>query len=162
MRNWGVAVGALLCLGVVAIADAGWAESAKVDRAQEEAALRAADLAWSAAAGRKDVDAVAGFMTADGETLPPNEPAQRDAKSIRAGWAGLLTLPDAKIEWSPLRVGVAESGELGYTSGSYKLSFTGEDGKTVTDAGKYTEVWKKVGGQWKCTTDIYNSDLPLP
>jgi len=31
----------------------------------------------------------------------------------------------------------------------------------VTDHGKYLEVWKKVDGKWKCSSDAYNSDTPL-
>ena len=40
------------------------------------------------------------------------------------------------------------------------LSYTGADGKVVNDRGKYLEVWKKVGREWKCSFDAYNSDLP--
>ena len=52
------------------------AKQATSDRSKAEAELRATDLAWSAAASRKDVDATVAFMADDGETLPPNEPAR--------------------------------------------------------------------------------------
>ena len=133
-----------------------------VNRSQEEAALRALDVAWSETANRKDVDGTVSYMADDGETLAPNEPAARGAAAIKASWAKLLGLPGLTIHWEPSRVQVAESGELGYTSGSYTLSFTDPNGKTMTDRGKYVEVWKKVGGKWKCSSDIYNSDVPLP
>lgn len=133
-----------------------------VNRAEEEAALRAADLAWSDAAGRKDVDAVVSYMADDGRTLPPNEPAASGKEAVRAGWAGILALADVAIRWEPQLVQVAESGELGYTSGTYTLAFTGADGKPVSDRGKYLEVWKKVDGKWKCSQDMYSSDLPIP
>lgn len=135
--------------------------SATVDRSAEEAALRAADLAWSEVAGRKDLDAIVSYMAADGETLGPNEPAARTPAAIRASWSNLIGLPNVALRWQPLRVQVAESGEIGFTSGTYTLSFTGADGKPVNDKGKYLEVWKKVGGQWKCLMDSYSSDLPL-
>jgi hypothetical protein len=33
----------------------------------------------------------------------------------------------------------------------------------MNDTGKFVEVWKKQSdGKWKCTVDIFNSDLPLP
>ena len=111
-----------------------------VNRAEEEAALRAADLAWSDAAGRKDIDATAGFMADDGRTLPPNEPVTSGREAVRAGWAGIFALTDVAIRWEPQLVQVAESGELGYTSGTYTLAFTGADGKPVSDRGKYLEV----------------------
>lgn len=135
---------------------------ATVNRSKEEAALRALDLAWSDTANRKDVDGTVSYMADDGETLPPNEPAARDKAAIRSSWANLIALPGFTVHWEPLRVQVAESGELGYTSGFYTFSFTDANGKTVSDRGKYVEVWKKVGGKWKCSSDAYNSDMPLP
>jgi len=134
---------------------------AMTNRAQEEAAIRAADLAWSKTANRKDIDGTVSYMADDGETLAPNEPAARDKKSIRDSWAKLLSLPGMEIHWEPLRVQVAESGEIGYTSGVYTLIFTSDDGVRVTDKGKYVEIWKKVNGKWKCSSDIYNSDTPV-
>ncbi len=130
-------------------------------RSKDEETLRALDLAWSDAASRKDLDAIVSYMSDDGETLAPNEPAARDKAAIRASWGNLLSLPNVTIGWQPLRVGVAASGDFGYTSGSYTLTFTDPAGKTVTDRGKYLEVWKKVDGKWKCISDAFNSDIPL-
>lgn len=156
-----LAAGALWAMAGAAVSFAG-APPAKVDRAAEEAALKALDKAWAEAANRKDLDATVAFMADDGETLAPNEPVARTREAIRASWNGLMQLPDARISWAAERAQVAASGELGYTSGSYTLTFTGPDGKTVTDNGKYLEVWKKVDGQWKCLSDAYNSSVPLP
>ncbi|MEP7212983.1 MAG: DUF4440 domain-containing protein [Acidobacteriota bacterium] len=132
-----------------------------VNRAAEEADLKATDIAWSAAAGKKDADAVAAFMTADGATLPPNEPAAKGTEAVKKGWAGILGLKDVNISWQPTTVQVADSGEIGYTSGIYSLSFTDPKGAKINDTGKYLEVWKKVDGKWKCHLDMYNSDIPL-
>jgi ketosteroid isomerase-like protein len=132
-----------------------------VNRTSEEADLKATDIAWSAAAGKKDVDAVAGFMTADGATLPPNEPIAKGMDAVKKGWAAILSLKDVQISWQPTSVQVADSGEIGYTSGTYSLSFTDPKGAKVNDTGKYLEVWKKVDGKWKCHLDMYNSDIPL-
>ena len=131
-----------------------------VNRSAEEAAIRAADIAWSDAAGRKDADAVAGFMTADGQTLPPNAPAAKGTDAVKKGWADIFALKDAAVKWEPAQVQVADSGDLGYTNGTYTLSFTDPKGAKVEDHGKYLEVWKKVDGKWKCHLDMYSSDLP--
>jgi ketosteroid isomerase-like protein len=125
-----------------------------------EAALCTVDLAWADTANRKDLAGTVGYMADDGETLGPNAPAARDKAAIRATWANLMGLPGFAVHWEPLRVQVAKSGEMGYTSGSYTLSFTDANGHTVTDHGKYLEVWKKVGGKWRCASDAFNSDLP--
>lgn len=133
-----------------------------VDRSAEEAALRSLDIAWSETANRKDLDAVVSYMADDGETLPPHAPAARDKAAIKASWANLLGLPALSISWKPQRAQVAESGELGFTSGTYLLTYNDANGQIVSDRGKYLEVWKKVDGKWKCVSDAFNSDLPLP
>ena len=137
-------------------------EKPAVDHAALEAELRAADLAWSEAAGKKDVDAVVGFMTDDGSTLPPNEPVQKGNEALKKGWSGLLGLKDLAISWKPAIVTVAESGETGYTNGNWEMSFTDPKSGKVTDKGKYIEIWKHIDGKWKCFLDMYSSDLPPP
>lgn len=130
------------------------------NKTEEEASLKAADAAWSEAAGKKDVDAVTGFMTDDGSTLPPNEPVAKGKEAVKKGWANILALKDLEIKWQPTEVKVADSGELGYTSGTYTMSFTDPKAGKVNDKGKYLEVWKKVDGKWKCYLDMYSSDMP--
>ncbi|MGA7930824.1 MAG: DUF4440 domain-containing protein [Candidatus Sulfotelmatobacter sp.] len=65
------------------------------------------------------------------------------------------------ITWRPNKADVARSGELGYTSGTYEMSFKDASGKAVADKGKYLMVWKKqADGAWKVLFDMSNSDLP--
>lgn len=133
---------------------------ATANRAAEEKALREADLGWSAAAEKKDLEAVVGFVTDDATMLPPNAPAAKGKDAVRKEWTGLLGLKDVAVKWQPDTVQVADSGELGYTSGTYTLSFTDPKAGKVEDKGKYLEVWKKVDGKWKCHFDMYSSDTP--
>jgi ketosteroid isomerase-like protein len=134
-----------------------------LDRHAAESELRALDEEWSATAGRNDLDGTVAFYADDAVVLPPNAPIATDKKSIRESWAGLLG-PHTSVSWKWSKVEVAQSGELGYIYGSYKLviSASGEGGP-VNDAGKFLEVWKKQpNGKWKCIVDTYNSDLPVP
>lgn len=75
--------------------------------------------------------------------------------------AGFFALPDLKISWHVDRADVARSGNLGYTSGAYEMTFKDATGKPLSDRGKYVTVWKKKKeGTWKVLLDIFNSDLP--
>jgi len=74
------------------------AKQATIDRSKAKAELRATDLAWSATASRKDIDATVACMADDGETLTPNEPAARDKAAVRTGWANLIGLPGFAID----------------------------------------------------------------
>jgi ketosteroid isomerase-like protein len=124
-------------------------------------AIRAADAAWLKAFIKKDLDASVAFLDKHGSMLVPNAPIATGkiaiTKLISAGFA----LKGYKLTWRADRAGVARSGELGYTSGKYKVSFKDASGKTILEKGKYLMVWKKQkGGAWKVLFDMNNSDLP--
>jgi len=125
-------------------------------------ALLAADAAWLAAYVARDVGRAAAFCDEHASMLMPNSPAVTGKAKIRALIAQHLAPKSAGITWRPNKAGVARSGDLGYTSGTYKMSFTDASGKTFRDNGKYVMVWKKSArGGWKVLYDISNSELPV-
>ena len=92
--------------------------------------------------------------------LVPNAPIVTGKDAIAKFIASAFALQDYKITWHPNKAEVARSGELGYTSGTYEMSFKDASGKTSSDKGKYVMVWKKqADGAWKVLLDISNSDL---
>ena len=57
------------------------------------------------------------------------------------------------LTWKPVKADVAQSGDLGYTWGNWKLVL-----KDTTVYGNYFTVWKKQNdGSWKMTLDGGNS-----
>jgi ketosteroid isomerase-like protein len=135
--------------------------SASVIRAQKaEQALRDADQAWFKVFAAKDLKKSVDFCLADGSVLPPNEPIATGHEAIEKNFAGFFALPNLMIDWKPTKTQIAGSGEMGVTSGVYQMSFTGPNGSTIKDTGKYVTVWKKEKGVWKVWLDIFNSDLP--
>jgi ketosteroid isomerase-like protein len=128
-----------------------------------EQALRNADAAWAKAAGAKDLDKTVSFYSDDATVLPANAPAVTTKDGIRKTWQDLLASPGMAISWQTTKVEVAKSGDLACLSGTYELTMNDASGKSTTDHGKYVEVWEKQkDGKWKCGTDIWNSDLPVP
>jgi len=126
-------------------------------------ALRAADAAWLKAYNTKDAGKAASFFDPQGSILVPNTPILTGKDAIAKFIANGVALQDYKLAWRPDKAGVADSGELGYTSGTYEMSFREASGKAVSDKGKYLMVWKKqADGEWKVLFDISNSDLPRP
>jgi ketosteroid isomerase-like protein len=137
--------------------------STAADRQTAEAVLRMLDEQWSATAARNDLDGTVAFYADDAVLLPPNAPIATDKKSIRDSWAGLLG-PNTSVSWKWSKIEVAQSGDLAYIYGSYKLTIGASSvSGPVNDTGKFLEVWKiQPGGKWKCIVDTYNSDLPEP
>jgi ketosteroid isomerase-like protein len=124
-------------------------------------AVRAADAAWLKAFTDRDFDKSVAFCDEHGSMLVPNAPIATGKKAIAKLIAAGFAMRDYKLAWHPNKAGVARSGELGYTSGKYKVSFKDATGKTISDNGKYLMVWKKqADGAWKVLFDMNNSDLP--
>jgi uncharacterized protein (TIGR02246 family) len=132
-------------------------------RAESEAAIKAADVAASAAATARDLDKLASFYTEDTAFMPPNDSLMTGRESARKYFAEMMKPADFSIAWQPTKVEAARSGEIGYSIGTYHVMFTGADGKMIMDDGKYSTVWKKqADGSWKLAVDMFNSNTPLP
>ena len=130
-------------------------------RASAEDALRAADAAWLKTYEAKDLDKAVAFCDEQGSLLWPNAPIATGKNAIAKLTAGAFAIPDFKLEWHPNKAGVARSGDLGYTSGTYVWTFKDASGKPMSDKGKYLTVWKKQpDGSWKVLFDTFNTDLP--
>jgi ketosteroid isomerase-like protein len=66
------------------------------------------------------------------------------------------------LNWSPQYAEVSKSGELGYTWGTYTLTFVDEAGEEQKSYGKYLNIWKKQkDGTWKVSVDMGN-ESPKP
>jgi len=124
-------------------------------------ALLAADAAWMKVYAAKDLEKSVDFFDNEGSVLPSNAPIATGKEAITKLIGSAFATPDYTLSWHANKVGVARSGELGYTSGTYDFSIKDASGKTISDKGKYLTVWKKeADGSWKVLFDQYNSDLP--
>jgi ketosteroid isomerase-like protein len=66
------------------------------------------------------------------------------------------------LNWSPQYAEVSKSGELGYTWGTYTLTFLDEAGEDQKSDGKYLNIWKKQeDGSWKVAVDMGNESPTL-
>jgi len=122
-------------------------------------AIKSTDQQWADAAASKDVDKSASFCGPDAAILVPNAPAAEGKEAIRKWFQEIFNIPNFKLIWHATGAEGAKSGDLGYSTGKFDLSYTDPSGKQVTDHGKYVTVWKKQkDGSWKVVRDIFNSD----
>ena len=149
------------CCGLALLALGCGQQSAPDTRADDEEAIRDADIAWSKVAAAKQLDAVVAYYGADASILYPNQPIVTGKEAIRRVWEQMLQSPGFSLSFQPVKVEAARSGDLGYSQGTYELTMNDPKGNPVRDHGKYVEVWKKqADGSWKVVADIFNSDLP--
>ncbi len=124
-------------------------------RGKAEDALLAADVAWEKVYAAKDLSKAVAFCDEHGSMLVPNAPIATGKEALAQAIASDFAHGDTT--WHPNKVGVARSGELGYTSGTTDLTFKDASGKTVTSKGNYLTVWKKdAAGSWKVLFDSFN------
>jgi uncharacterized protein (TIGR02246 family) len=125
-----------------------------------EEAIRAADQGWMKVFAAHDVDKSAAYMAPGGQMLPPNGPAATTPAAIKKLCADFFAMPGMKLTWKPTTIQVSKSGDLGFSSGTYDMTFTA-NGKPASDKGKYVTIWgKQSDGSWKVVRDIFNSDMP--
>ena len=100
-----------------------------------------------------------GYMSyyADDAVEVPNGRAFLTGKAEIAKTMGFLDSPDNHLTWAPVGAGIAASGDLGYTYGTYEFSTKDKDGKPIANKGKYATIWKKKDGSWKVAMDMGNS-----
>jgi len=148
-----------ISLVILAVTLVGTAICRAADSSVEQA-LRDLDAKWSAAIGAKDLDTAMSYYAAGAIVLPPNKAVATTKEAIRAAWKEDI---DTMVSggWKATKVEVAKSGDTAWISGTYDWVAKDPSGKSVTDKGKYLEVWaKQADGSWKCTADCWNSDLP--
>jgi uncharacterized protein (TIGR02246 family) len=132
-------------------------------RARDEAAIREADAAFSAAASAKDIEAILGFYADDAVTMPPNAPASSGKDAIRKEFETMLAMPGMTLSWQASGAVAAGSSDIGYSWGTAQFGMTGPDGAAMSDTLKYVTIWRKqADGSWKVVVDIFNSNSAPP
>lgn len=129
----------------------------KHDAAADAQAIRDIDARWNEYIVAKNDSAIAAIYDTGAVLMPPNMPALNGAGPIRAFWAGLWGL-NASLTLAVDEVIV--DGDLALDRGRYTFSVPQPDGSQSSETGKYLVGWRRVGGEWKAVSDIYNSDTP--
>ena len=152
-----------MVVAVLILLTGGCAPAAPPDtRAQDEAAIAALEVSWSASLQAKDAAKFLSYYAPDAVVMPPNEPTLTTPDAIQKSFNQFLAMPGLNMSFKSSGLSVAKSGDMAYSYGTYNLTATGPDGKPMQDKGKYATVWKKHGdGSWKCVVDIFNTDTPM-
>ena len=131
-----------------------------IDVAAEEAALRAAAEAYHQAGETFDADGFAGSYASNGVIMPPNAATLSGPDGARTIVSSFSELPGASIRFSDMTVGVAASGDMGYTLADAVLVVDGPDGSPIEEKARDFHLWVKEDGAWKISIDIWNSGEP--
>lgn len=154
----GTAVVAAVCLALTACG-----EQPNGGSASASDAVRAADAAFQQAIAAKDLNKIMSFYADDAVLMPTAKPLLSGKAAITDEWKELLAIPAFQNASKLEDVEVSASNDLAYTRGSYETRLLGEDGKLVTEPGKWLSVWRKQpDGSWRVAIETYNTDIPPP
>ena len=132
--------------------------TAQAAASADETAIRAQTLAWEKAYNGGDAKGVVALYADDALLMPPGAPGVSVKAAILAYFtkdiagskaAGAVFVINPKTD-----VGV--SGEMGWESGTYKVTVKG----AVVETGKFLSVSRKKDGKWLYIRDTWNSDAP--
>ena len=131
----------------------GCARAQYANVAQEKEALMRLDKEWSTTT--KDPARFLSYYAPDATAYPQGMPKVTGA-ALKDMYTQMASAPGFALEIVPEKADVSTSGDVGWTTGTYKMTMNG-----ATDTGKYVAVWRKQSdGSWKCVEDIFNSDMP--
>lgn len=104
-----------------------------------------------------DAKALANFFTDDAQAFQPNSGIVEGKENITDFWQAMLDVGAARYE---MNISSATGmGKTGHAVGSSRLYLEDD---ILLDEAKFVLILKKVGGQWKIQTDIWNSNMPCP
>jgi uncharacterized protein (TIGR02246 family) len=127
------------------------------DPLEIEAAIRATDAQWLAAAQAHDLERTLSFWSDDVILMQPGAPAVVGREALRRYVSSAFAIPDFSISWVTEHVWVAKSGELAYATGTDEIRMSSPEGKPVVEYNKAVAIWRKqADGSWKCAVDIWN------
>jgi ketosteroid isomerase-like protein len=103
---------------------------------------------------RGDFATVAGMYTEDADLLPPGSAMIKGRSNIQAYWtkAGerIADVKNTTLEVEPLGNGAVR------LIGTLQTVTKGQPAQQII--GKYVNIWRKVGSDWKMALDIWNRD----
>lgn len=137
------------------------ASADEVDEAAARAELMGADLAFSDLAGAAGTGVAFGTFAAEEAVLLPGAPDLVYGRAaVEEAYTPQPGDPVFTMAWAPRYTGVAQSGDVGFTSGY--ATITAADPALPPSYSKYLTLWKRqADGSWRFVADI-GSGAPAP
>jgi ketosteroid isomerase-like protein len=132
------------------------------DNAADVQALKDNETQWNADFASKDAAKIGAHYADDATLIVSGEKPTAGKAAITAAFTGMLRDPAFSLEIHTEKAVAAETGDVGFTQGSYTLTLTNPADKSVVhDFGTYLTVYRKASdGMWKAVSDAPVSSVP--
>lgn len=105
---------------------------------------------------KSDVDKVMKYMAKDAILIPPKGRPIEGAETIREAAKEMVKTTVLSMSGGVTRLEVAESGDLAYDIGNFKIVNQKPEGPSEEE-GYFVTLYKKIGGEWKFMGQIWNN-----
>jgi uncharacterized protein (TIGR02246 family) len=125
-------------------------------------AIQDNEIQWVQDFASRDAAKITAHYADDAIVMTPGGPSASGKDAIQKAIAGMVADPALSLKFQAAKVEVASSGDVGFTLGSYTLTFTDpHTKKLVNDHGSYVTTYRKQpDGSWKAVADIASSEVP--
>lgn len=123
---------------------------------QDVDAIEALREPWIQACLSRDWDSLFKICTDDVELFPPDAPKASGPAASRAYLDGFPVMKEFSVEFAKIE----GRDDLAAARGSFSITAQ-LDGSEVLMTGKFTDVFRKVGDDWRYAIVIWNTDHPM-
>jgi len=105
---------------------------------------------------KSDVDKVMKYIAKDAILIPPNSRPIEGAETLREAVKEMVKTTVLSMSGGVTRLEVAESGDLAYDIGHFKIVNQKPEGPSKEE-GYFVTLYKKMDGEWKFMGQIWNN-----
>jgi len=136
--------------------------SPSAGHAKDTESLLAADRAFCADTQARRIEGWVGAFDESGSQVGDRFLPITGRDAIRARMQDFFAAAENELLWEPDAAQVSEGGNLGSTTGRFRMLRKRADGTSeLVMSGRYFDVWRKQGdGSWKLLYDVGDPDVP--
>jgi ketosteroid isomerase-like protein len=106
--------------------------------------------AWVEATNEKDITKWSSFLAQDPYFSPADAPPLTSTEAVLVYYKKSFSDPEFALDCEQYEVHVSHSGDMAWSRGVCKTTFTGPDGNKESGSSRWLKVWTKYpDGSWK-------------
>ena len=114
--------------------------------------------AWVEATNEKDITKWSSFLAKDPYFSPADAAPLASRETILNYYKKSFSDPEFSLDCKQLEVHVSQSGDMAWSRGACKVTFTGPDGNKADGSSRWFKIWTKhPNGSWKGRINSWKS-----